>query len=188
MIARSHKPAVIIGTLEELFARLETVTDPNRDFVMRPCGPDELLLRAYGVLRFVETLQVAAQPAERNSIRLALIANDDATTIALISTILKHFNFECDIARDGAEALDVARKKKPDLILLDVSMPNMNGFETLTALRNDLATVNTPIFMITASHSEAEIVKAFSLGANDYITKPFNAGEMMARINRALRE
>jgi len=106
----------------------------------------------------------------------------------LISTILKHFNFECEVAHNGAEAFDLARKKKPDIILLDVSMPQMSGFEALAARRNDSATRNTPILLVSTHHDEAEVVTGFSLGANDYITKPFNSGELMARINRVLRE
>ena len=116
-----------------------------------------------------------------------MLADDDATTIVLISTILKHFNFECEIAHNGAEAFEIARKKRPDIILLDVSMPHMNGFEALTALRSDVATMNTPILLVSTHHHEAEVVKGFSLGADDYITKPFNSGELMARINRVLR-
>jgi DNA-binding response OmpR family regulator len=64
----------------------------------------------------------------------------------------------------------------------------MNGFETLTAMRGDLATRSTPVILVSAHHDEAEVVKGFSLGADDYITKPFNSGELMARINRVLRE
>ena len=113
-----------------------------------------------------------------------VLADDDATTVVMISTILKHFNFECDIAHDGEQALDIARKKRPDLVLLDVSMPQMNGFEALTALRGDMATRNTPVILVSAHRDEAEVVKGFSLGADDYVTKPFNSGELIARINR----
>ena len=188
MIARSRKPAVIICTLEELVARFAAVADPNRDFVMRRCEPEELLLRAYRILRFVEHADLATQSSARNGIRRVVLADDDPTTVVLISTILKHFNFECEVAHNGAEAFDLARKKKPDIILLDVSMPQMSGFEALTALRNDSATRNTPILLVSTHHDEAEVVTGFSLGANDYITKPFNSGELMARINRVLRE
>ena len=124
----------------------------------------------------------------RNGARRVVLADDDATTVVMISTILKHFNFECDIAHDGVQALEIARKKRPDLMLLDVSMPHLNGFETLTAMRGDLATRSTPVILVSAHHDEAEVVKGFSLGADDYITKPFNSGELMARINRVLRE
>ncbi|MGA9721634.1 MAG: response regulator transcription factor [Candidatus Binatus sp.] len=188
MIARSRKPAVIVGTFEELVLRVGAFADLSRDFIMRPCQPDELLLRAYRLLRFVESAAAAIQYPVRNGTRHIVLADDDATTIVMISTILKHFHFECDIAHDGAQAIEIARKKKPDLMLLDVSMPHMNGFEALTALRGDSLTRNMRVILVSAHREEAEVVKGFSLGADDYITKPFNSGELMARINRVLRE
>jgi PleD family two-component response regulator len=189
VITRSRKPAVIIGTFEELVPRFAAVADLNRDFILRPCRAEELLLRTYRILRFVETTEVEIQGSpSRNGSRRVVLADDDATTAFMISTILKHFHFECEIARDGEHALDIARKKRPDLVLLDVSMPGMNGFEALTALRNDLATRDMPVILVSAHRDEAEVVKGFSLGADDYVTKPFNSGELMARINRVLRE
>ncbi len=188
MIARSRKPAVIISACEELVTRFAAVADVNRDFMTRPCQPEELFLRAYRILRFVESAAVAIQSSARNGARRIVLADDDATTVVMISTILKHFNFECDIAYDGAQALDIARKKKPNLVLMDVAMPNMNGFEALTALRSDSATRSTPVILVSAHRDEAEVVKGFSLGADDYITKPFNSGELMARISRVLRD
>ena len=187
-IARSRKPALVIGTLEELMMQPQAVADLNRDFVVRPFKPEELLLRASRILRFAETAELAIQSSRRNSLRHILLADDDATTITMISTILKHFDFDCEIAHDGVQALDMASKKKPDLVLLDVSMPKMNGFEALAALRRDTATRNTPVVLVSAHRDEVDVVKAFSLGANDYITKPFTPGELMARINRVLHE
>lgn len=189
MIARTRKPAIIIGTADQLGAQFETVADLNREFVLRPCQPEELLLRACRVLRFVESAaEVVKQTTIRNGARRVVLADDDATTLVMLSTILRHFNFECEIARDGAEACEIARKKRPDLMLMDVSMPCMNGFEALTALRGDTATRSTPVILVSAHRDEAEVVKGFSLGAADYITKPFNSGELIARINRVLRE
>jgi DNA-binding response OmpR family regulator len=188
MIARSRKPAVIIGSLDELMARFAAVADVNRDFMTRPFQPEELLLRAYRVLKCAECAAVAIQPSARNGTRRIVLADDDAATIVMLTTILKHFKFECEIAHDGAQALEIARKNKPDLVLLDVAMPNMDGFEALTALRSDSATRNTPVILVSGHRDEAEVVRGFSLGADDYITKPFNSGELMARISRALRE
>jgi CheY-like chemotaxis protein len=188
IIAHSHKPAIIIGSFDDLMTRFAAVDDLNREFILRPCRPEDFILRAYRVLRFVEDAEVAIQSTARNGGRSVVLADDDATTIVMISTILKHFHFECEIARDGEEALEIARRKRPDLVLLDVAMPHMNGFEALTALRGDVATRNTPIILVSAHRDEAEVIKAFSLGADDYVTKPFNSGELMARINRVLRE
>jgi DNA-binding response OmpR family regulator len=187
-IASSHKPALVIGTLEELMMQPQAMADLNRDFVVRPFKPEELLLRASRILRFAETAELAIQSSSRNGLHHILLADDDATTITMISTILKHFDFDCEIAHDGVQALDIARKKKPDLVLLDVSMPKMNGFEALAALRKDSATRNTPVVLVSAHRDEADVVKGFSLGANDYIAKPFTPGELMARINRILHE
>jgi len=82
----------------------------------------------------------------------------------------------------------LARKKQPELVLLDISMPRMDGFEALTALRSDMATRNTPIILVTSHRDEADVVKGFSLGAADYVTKPFTSGELIARVHHALRE
>jgi PleD family two-component response regulator len=185
LIERSQKPAIIIGALEELVTRFGAISGLHRDFMTRPCEPEQLLLRAYCILKFVES--AAAEIRSRNGVRRIVLADDDATTIVMISTILKHFKFECEVAHDGAEALEIALAKKPSLVLLDVSMPKMDGFEAVTALRSNSATRNTPVILVSAHHDEAEVVKGFSLGASDYITKPFNSGELMARIRRVLR-
>jgi len=188
MIAHSRKPAVIVGSFEELVKRFGAVAALNREFILRPFTPEDLLLRAYRVLRFVEQAEVATGSSGRNGGRRVVVADDDATSIVMISAILKHFHYECEIAHDGEEAVYMARKNRPDLMLLDVSMPYMNGFEALTALRSGLLTKGTPIILVSAHRDEAEVVKGFSLGADDYVTKPFNSGELMARINRVLRE
>jgi CheY-like chemotaxis protein len=187
-LARCRKPAILVGTVEDLLKHFVAVVGVNRDFIVRPFKSEELLLRAYYMLKFVESTAVEIQSATRNGIRHVLLADDDATTNVLVSTILKHSHFVCEIAHDGVQALDIARKNNPDLVVLDVSMPRMNGFEALTALRGDRATRNTPVILLSAHHDEAEVVKGFSLGANDYIAKPFNTGELMARINHILRE
>jgi CheY-like chemotaxis protein len=186
MIARSRKPAVIIGSFEDLVTGFAAVFDLNREFILRPCKPEELLLRTHRVLRF-ETAEEVIQTSAPNGSRRVVLADDDATTIVMLSTILKHFHFECDIA-DGEQALEIARKKRPALVLLDVSMPHMDGFQALIALRGDMATRNTPVILVSAHRDEAEVVKGFSLGADDYVTKPFNSGELIARIGRVLRE
>jgi CheY-like chemotaxis protein len=187
MITRSRKPAVIVGSFGDLVTGFAALFDLNREFILRPCKPEELLLRTHRVLRFVETAEAAVLTPARNGTRRVLVADDDATSIVMISTILKHFKFECLLAHDGKEAFDIARDKKPALVLLDVSMPQMDGFEALTALRADLVTRNTPVILISAHREEAEVVKGFNLGADDYVTKPFNSGELIARIGRVLR-
>jgi CheY-like chemotaxis protein len=178
---------LIVGSFEDLIKQSPGLADINREFVMRPYQPEDLVLRALRVLGFAESA-VAIEAPMRNGARRIVVADDDATTIVLVSTILKHFNFVCEVARSGQEALELARRKQPELLLLDVSMPGMGGFEALTALRGDMATRNTPVILVTTHREEADVVKGFSLGAADYVSKPFTSGELIARINRVLRE
>ena len=104
-------------SFEEFVTRFATVADLNRDFIIRPCMPEELLLRAYRVLRFVETAEVALQTSTRNGTRRVLVADDDATTIVMISTILKHFNFECaSRAMANRHSISPARRNPPSCL------------------------------------------------------------------------
>jgi CheY-like chemotaxis protein len=188
MLTGTRKPAVIVASFEDLVKRFPAaIADLNREFVLRPYNDRDLLLRAFRVLRFVDSVETIETPV-RNGARCILVADDDAATVVLISTILKHFKFACEVARNGEEALELARKMRPQLVLLDIQMPRMDGFQALTALRSDMATRNTPVILLTQRQTEADVIKGFSLGAADYVTKPFRSGELMARINCALRE
>jgi len=119
--------------------------------------------------------------------RHVLIVDDEARTTVLEETILKHAGFECQIARDGLEAIQMARQNRPDLVLLDVFMPKLDGFETLAALRKDPKLRDLPVIMVTADLTENDVVRGLQMGADDYVVKPFNAQEMVARIDRTLR-
>ena len=116
-----------------------------------------------------------------------LIAEDEDVTGALIATILKFAGFECALAKDGHHALEMARQKQPDVVLLDVKMPKLDGFDTLMALRGRPETQDLPVIMVTGNHGEHDIVRGFQLGADDYIVKPFNARELVVRVDRAVR-
>ena len=113
MIALSKKPAVIVGDLDELVTRFAVVADLNRDFIMRPCKPEELLVRAYRILRFAEVAAVAIPASVRNGGRRVVLADDDATTVVMISTILKHFNFQCDLRTTVCRPLILRARKDP---------------------------------------------------------------------------
>ncbi len=83
---------------------------------------------------------------------------------------------------DGPKALEAARYWQPDLVLLDVNMPGMDGFEVLTALKSDSATKDTPVIMVTGSDRESQVLRGLRLGANDYVAKPFKAPAVLERI------
>lgn len=114
-----------------------------------------------------------------------LIAEDEPDMAMGLRDNLKFEGFEVIEATDGAQALDAAKTQSPDLILLDIMMPKIDGFEVCRQIRE--AGFNTPIIMLTARSQEVDVVRGLELGADDYITKPFGVGELIARIKVALR-
>ena len=180
-IRRSGQPLLLIGGEEAVAQMLSALGGVATDFATRPYRAEELLLRADRLLASIDTI------VRKSGQRYVLIAEDEEVTNALIATILKSAGFECASAGNGQEALEMAKQKKPDIVLLDVAMPRLNGFETLAALRAQPETRGLPIIMLTGEKSENEIVRGFELGAEDYIVKPFNARELVARVDRVLR-
>ena len=111
-----------------------------------------------------------------------LIVDDLPENIKVLGSILKNEGFNVAVANDGNMALKIATNIIPDLLLLDVMMPNMNGFELATLLSENETTKNIPIIFITAKNETEAIVEGFKLGAVDYITKPFNPAELIVRV------
>jgi len=112
--------------------------------------------------------------------------DDEPEAVELVEFNLKQAGYAVTTAADGAEALKKARSQTPDLIVLDVMLPEMNGFEICKALRLDPATAKTPIIMLTAKAAEIDRVLGLELGADDYLTKPFSPRELLLRIKKIL--
>jgi adenylate cyclase len=115
-----------------------------------------------------------------------LIIDDAPANIQTISTILKERGYNLNIATNGRQGLDALERIRPDLILLDIMMPEMDGFETCRRIKASTAWREIPIIFLTAKTDTADIVRAFELGAVDYVAKPFNAHELLARVNTHL--
>jgi two-component system, OmpR family, response regulator len=113
-----------------------------------------------------------------------LLVEDDATLLQVLKYNLEKEGYEVSTADDGVRALDAARKDKPDLIVLDVMLPGLDGFEVCRILRKE---TSMPILMLTAKADIVDKVVGLELGADDYITKPFNMRELIARIKAMLR-
>jgi two-component system KDP operon response regulator KdpE len=113
-----------------------------------------------------------------------LIVEDQAHMRRFLRTTLMHNGFEALEAADGAQALALAAEGEPHLILLDLGLPDVDGVEVIVQLRERS---EVPIIVISARHDEHQKVEALDLGANDYVTKPFGAAELLARIRVALR-
>lgn len=118
---------------------------------------------------------------------LILAVDDEADILNLLEFNLKKASHNVITAMDGEEALLLAAKKTPDLILLDVMLPNMDGMDVLKALKKDSSTENIPVIMLTAKGEEVDRILGFELGADDYITKPFSPREMLLRVKAVLK-
>lgn len=113
-----------------------------------------------------------------------LIVDDEKNILDIIRFNLKKEGFDCIEAYDGEQAVEEALSKRPDLILLDIMLPKLDGFAVCKKLRQ---TLSTPIIMLTAKEEEVDKVLGLELGADDYITKPFSPRELIARIKANLR-
>ncbi len=115
-----------------------------------------------------------------------LVVDDEPHICRLLQFNLEKAGFEVLIAPDGKEGVEIAKKRKPDVILLDILMPEMNGIEACAILKTDLKTKNIPIFMLTALSRVGDMEDAFEAGADGYITKPFPATDIGEEIRRRL--
>ena len=115
-----------------------------------------------------------------------LVVDDEPDIRRIVSFLLKNWGFEVMTAENGIEGLNIIENEKPDLVLLDVSMPKMNGFQTLEQIRNKPEFKNLPIIMLTANSDTDIIDTAVSYGIHDYITKPFEPYELQERIDTVM--
>jgi phosphate regulon transcriptional regulator PhoB len=113
-----------------------------------------------------------------------LIVDDEPPIIDVLEYNLKKANYEVVVARDGQEALEKARHQRPDLVILDLMLPKLDGLEVCRALRHDS---DLPIIMLTARDEEVDRVVGLELGADDYVVKPFSVRELVARVKTVLR-
>jgi DNA-binding response OmpR family regulator len=115
---------------------------------------------------------------------LILIVDDEATLRETLAYNLTHQGYSVETAVDGPQAVEKARSLKPDLIILDIMLPGMDGFEVCRLLRQEM---NVPILMLTARDDEIDRVVGLEVGADDYLTKPFSVRELIARVKALLR-
>jgi len=113
-----------------------------------------------------------------------LIADDDQDILDITAFALRREGFQVSLAADGKQALQQWKVSSPDVVLLDVRMPKINGFEVLRAIRNEQ---ETPVIFVTARREEEDIVRGLELGADDYVIKPFSPRQLVARIRSVTR-
>jgi diguanylate cyclase (GGDEF)-like protein len=116
-----------------------------------------------------------------------LVVDDDPFIARLLEIELKAAGYDVRVASDGVQAMESAQERSPDLVLADVMMPNMDGFELTRRLRQDPRTAGVSIIMLTARGLSADKLEGFAIGADDYIVKPFDTPELLARVRGVLR-
>ena len=127
-----------------------------------------------------------AEPSFNKKPERILVVDDDTEIREALCAALQYEGYEIHISTNGREALDTARSLKPNLILMDVQMPVVDGIEATRRLKEDPVTVHIPILMVTVVDKKKNIIKALEAGAIDYVTKPFFMPELMARVKAVL--
>ncbi|MDP5018043.1 MAG: response regulator, partial [Dolichospermum sp.] len=117
---------------------------------------------------------------------LILVVDDVLLNLQVMAQALESAGYEITLASSGNQALERMQLVRPDLILLDLMMPDMNGFEVCDKIKSDLSLADIPIIFITASNEQEHILQAFDKGAVDYVVKPFNTYELLARVRTHL--
>ena len=142
------------------------------------------------VNRFANTInELPIMATEKDYSKYTVLAVDDVPlNLILVEKILQRYNFKVKKANGGQEALDMIAAEKPSLVLLDLMMPNVDGFDVLAALSKSEETSNIPVVILSALNSESDIEKALSNGAKDFVTKPILMDKLLNCILRTLGE
>jgi CheY-like chemotaxis protein len=117
-----------------------------------------------------------------------LVVDDSATILMMVRMVLGKDRYQLVTAVNGAEAVEKARQERPDLVLMDVIMPKMTGFEACRAMRRLPETSETPIILVTTRGEPESVEKGFESGCSDYVTKPINGLELLAKVQSCLGE
>jgi CheY-like chemotaxis protein len=194
------------GRTTELKAELESVTNTTQQVLrevqelrnivesLRGNGQGEDIPVGAPAAAAEERSQEAIEPREESPALIPvsdgrkriLVIDDDSTTVNIISHFLQKENYRVSVSLSGVDGLKKAFKENPDLILLDVMMPDLNGFQFLSIFRKDEENVRTPVVILSSLSEEADVLKGLEIGAVDYITKPFSPQVLMAKIKKNL--
>lgn len=111
-----------------------------------------------------------------------LIVDDNPQNLQILGTIMERQGYDVAVAMNGVQALEFVNHDKPDIILLDIMMPEMDGFETCARLKRDPNTKTIPVIFLTARGESKDVLRGFKVGGVDYVTKPFRSAELLARV------
>jgi len=187
-IKKSEKAVLVVGSQQRLSEHPWLIREQSLDFLVKPWQVEELLLRAHHLLNGADQKGAGSEERDGQIKHRVLVADDDPTIRAILSRVLENNGMVCHLAQDGGEAKEMIRQLRPDLLVTDIMMPQLDGFELLDMLKNDPETKALPVILLTACQQEADIIRGFGLGAEDYITKPFSPMELVMRVKRLLNK
>ena len=145
-----------------------------------------VLIRLSSIIHEVEHEEEAVAVPEEKRVPLIMVVDDSITVRKVTTRLLERNNFKTVSAKDGVDALAQLQEYKPDVMLLDVEMPRMDGFELATNIRNDEVLKDLPIIMITSRTGQKHRDRAMSIGVNIYMGKPYSEGELLENIDTML--
>jgi PAS domain S-box-containing protein len=171
----TRKTAVLVISTVEAVRDAASRSNAN-EYLQAPLAPST----------FVETCARLIHETGRVNAHRVLVVDDDEAIRAICREVLENAGYAVRDVADGFAALTEAKRYRPDLMLLDIMMPDMDGFQTAERLKSDPSTSMTPIIFLSAKGATADKVRAFRSGAEDYVTKPFDAAELVARVSKAV--
>jgi two-component system phosphate regulon response regulator PhoB len=134
-----------------------------------------------------ETPRMPAPPAQSRGRKRILVVDDEKDLVDLITYNLRRNGYDVLTASNGNDVIEIAQSQRPDLVLLDLMLPGIDGTEVARRLKGEPRTANIPIVMLTAKSEETDVVVGLTLGADDYVTKPFSMKILLARLKSVLR-
>ncbi|HEV8209841.1 MAG TPA: ATPase, T2SS/T4P/T4SS family [Vicinamibacterales bacterium] len=179
------RDAIVRGaTAHEIRAAMRASGTPNlRDHAMR--------LVAAGITSIEEVNRVLAEDVDgaqkAHARRRVLVTDDEPITRMLVKLLLERENYEVLEATNGSQAVDIATRERPDLMIVDLNMPEMDGYEAITRLRRDMTLATLPIMVLTSEEGPGVERRVLELGADDYVLKPFDAAVLLSRVNGVFR-
>jgi DNA-binding response OmpR family regulator len=181
----TRRPTVFAGEREDVIGLDPAILAMAREYLMGVWQPDEALVRFSLALTTKPQAEAPAKPAAPQTVRAnVVIADDDPAVLILVRTALENFGMTCIPASDGSHALAKIRQHRPQAAVLDVNMPGMDGYEVLSAIRQE--EIPSRVLLLTARQQESDVLRGFTLGADDYVVKPFSPMELVARLKRLL--
>ena len=135
---------------------------------------------------FASSFPIAQKTPRKNTKKKILIVDDEPNIVMSLEYTFKKNNFEVFIARDGQEALDILKSQFPDIIILDIMMPLVDGFETMQQIKKNEMLKHCKVIFLSAKNKESDIEKGMALGADAYLTKPFSVKKVVEQVNELL--